>query len=393
MTLKLSVARRRARLMARHHLASDASSVADAADAMVALHATDPVTVYLSAWSRTRCAATDVEGALYESRTLVRTLGMRRTMWVVPAARLPVVQRACTDDVAARLRRQLVRDLQRWAGIADGAGWLRKTEEAVLLALRDLGSASGAQLSAAEPRLKTQLVFPGEKTYAAPQNVTSRVLMLLSAQGRIVRGRPRGGWSSGAFTYHLAETWLDAGVSGLDGLDAGTARTELARRWLFAFGPAPTSDLQWWAGWTKTQTTAALASLPVADVDLDGQPGVVLADDVDACDTDPAPVAALLPGLDPTPMGWQERSWFLGPHAPPLFDRTGNVGPTVWWAGRVIGGWAQRPSGEIVYRLLEDAGSDAVAAVEAEAARLASWLGPLRVTPRYRNPLERELSA
>jgi hypothetical protein len=46
-----------------------------------------------------------------------------------------------------------------------------------------------------------------------------------------------------------------------------------------------------------------------------------------------------------------------------------------------------------VYRLLEDAGSDAAAAVEAEAGRLASWLGPARVTPRFRTPLERELSA
>ena len=393
MTLKVPVARRRARLMTRHHLAAPVSSVTDATEAMIALHATDPVTVYLSAWARTGCATADVEGALYESRRLVRALGMRRTMWVVPAAHLPVVQRACTDDVAARLRRQLVRDLERWAGIADGAEWLRETSEGVLLALRELGSGSGAQLSAAEPRLRTQLVFPDEgKSYVVPQNVTSRVLMLLSAEGHIVRGRPRGGWSSGTFTYHSLQEWLDGGLSLLDGLDAGAARTELARRWLLVFGPAPVSDLQWWAGWTKTQTRSALASLPVVEADLDGQPGVMLADDDDS-DGDPAPQAALLPGLDPTPMGWQERSWFLGPHAPLLFDRTGNIGPTVWWAGRVIGGWAQRSSGEVVYRLLEDAGSEATAAVEAEAARLASWLGTLRVTPRYRSPLERELSA
>jgi hypothetical protein len=107
---------------------------------------------------------------------------------------------------------------------------------------------------------------------------------------------------------------------------------------------------------------------------------------------DPPPVAVLLPGLDPTPMGWQTRDWFLGPHAPLLFDRTGNIGPTVWWQGRVIGGWAQRASGEVVCRLLEDAGSDAAASVEAAAACLETWLGDARVTPRYRNPLERELS-
>jgi Winged helix DNA-binding domain len=105
------------------------------------------------------------------------------------------------------------------------------------------------------------------------------------------------------------------------------------------------------------------------------------------------PCAALLPALDPTPMGWQSREWFLGPHGPALFDRTGNIGPTVWWDGRIVGGWAQRSSGEVAFRLLEDVGSDAVAAIQAEAARLESWLGELRVTPRFRTPLERDLSA
>jgi hypothetical protein len=97
--------------------------------------------------------------------------------------------------------------------------------------------------------------------------------------------------------------------------------------------------------------------------------------------------------LDTTVMGWTERDWLLGPHGPRLFDRSGNPGPTVWWDGRVVGGWAQRPSGEIVYRLLEDVGAEAIAAIDAEAARLTAWLGPARVTPRFRTPLERELSS
>ena len=187
---------------------------------------------------------------------------------------------------------------------------------------------------------------------------------------------------------HATPTWTRLGA----GLDAGPARAELARRWLTTFGPALATDLQWWAGWTGAQTKAALAALPVTEVDLDGQPGIALANDLDFSAEAP-PVAALLPALDPTPMGWQSRSWYLGPHAPLLFDRTGNVGPTVWWAGRVVGGWAQRASGEVVYRLLEDIGADGAAAVAAEAAALEAWLGPSRVTPRFRTPLERELSA
>ncbi len=121
----------------------------------------------------------------------------------------------------------------------------------------------------------------------------------------------------------------------------------------------------------------------------------------------PEPWAALLPALDPTAMGWKARDWYLDPErVPQLFDRTGNIGPTVWWCGRIIGGWAQRADGEIVWRLLTDGGgtplperrrgpggdSEAAAAVTAEAARLAAWVGDVRVTPRFRSPLERELS-
>jgi len=133
--------------------------------------------------------------------------------------------------------------------------------------------------------------------------------------------------------------------------------------------------------------------LPVRPVDLDGQAGVLLADDDVLPDDEPPPVAALLPALDPTPMGWQSRSWYLGPHGASLFDRTGNIGPTVWWEGRIVGGWAQRASGEVRYRLLEDVGADAVRGVEAEVARLTAWLGEARATPRFRTPLERELSS
>jgi hypothetical protein len=94
-------------------------------------------------------------------------------------------------------------------------------------------------------------------------------------------------------------------------------------------------------------------------------------------------------------MGWSQRSWYVDPHGPVLFDRSGNIAPTVWSDGKIIGGWAQRADGEVVYRLLEDVGAETAAAVEVEAARLAMWLGPTRLVPRTRIPtsLERELTA
>ena len=169
-------------------------------------------------------------------------------------------------------------------------------------------------------------------------------------------------------------------------------RTRLLGLWLQAFGPGTEADIRWWTGWTARDARAALAAVPHTAVEVESGTGYVLANDVEP-ELAGDPGAALLPALDPTTMGWKEREWYLGPHAKSLFDRNGNAGPTVWWEGRVVGGWSQRKDGEIAYRLLEDVGTDAEAAVAFEAESLADWLGDVRITPRFRTPLERELAA
>jgi hypothetical protein len=386
----VSAAERRRRLAVRHHLApgARAETVTAAVADVVGLHGTDPASVYLGAWARTRQVdRAAIERALYEERSLVRMLGMRRTMFVVPVGLVPVIQAACTDQIAERMRRQLAQAIETSGIAADGAGWLKDVGEATVHALAARGTATGAELAQDEPRLRAQIVYAADKSYGGPVNVTTRLLTLLSAEGLIVRGRPRGGWTSSQVTWSAAED--------LARPPAPAARVELARRWLSAFGPAPVSDLQWWTGLTAGQVKQALAQLDVTEVDLDGSPGVMLAADVPGLDDAPTvePWGALLPALDPTAMGWRERAWYVGAHTAALFDRSGNIGPTAWWDGRIVGGWAQRKDGEIAVRLLEDVGAEAAAAIAAEAQRLREWIGPgTTVTPRFRTPLERELA-
>lgn len=385
----MTAAERRARLARRHRLApgTEADDPATVARDLVALHATDPATVFLAAAARLRePLVSDVEDALYERRVVIRMLGMRRTMFVVPVEVAPIVQAACTDAIAAVERRKLVQHLTE-GGLGDEA-WLADVEEATVAALLKRGSATAAQLSTDEPRLRSQLLMAQGKSYQALANITTRVLLGLSARGRIVRGRPRGSWISSQYHWSPAEKWLP---DGLPAPTAAVARTELARRWLAAYGPATVADLKWWTGWTLTHTRAALADLNTVPVDLSGQPGVLLAEDAEPV-PEPAPWVALLPALDPTVMGWVGRDWYLGPHGPALFDRSGNPGPTIWCAGRIVGGWAQDAAGRVVYRLLEDVGAEASAAIDAAAERWTQWLAGVRVTPRFRTPLERELS-
>jgi hypothetical protein len=388
---QFDVEERRARLGLRHRLAPSAraGTLAEVARSLVAVHSTDAASVVLAARARLRDPdAAAIEDELYRARTVVRMLGMRRTMFVVPVDIVPIVQSGAARQIALRERALLLRMIEGAGIAANAARWLARAEAATIEALRARGEATAAELAADVPALRERIRMAAGKRYEGSVGVSTRLLFLLAAEGQVVRGRPRGSWISSQYRWALADSWLG---SPIPEVPVPEARAELVRRWLLAYGPARETDVRWWTAWAMG-TRRALAALDVVEVDLDGEPGLALADDLEPT-KELEPWAALLPALDPTVMGWRERSWFLGDLGPRLFDRSGNAGPTVWWCGRVVGGWAQRPDGEIRVQLLEDAGEDARAAIDAEGDRLASWMGPVRVTPRFRTPLERELSS
>jgi hypothetical protein len=382
---------RRARLVRRQLLAPPerASSVAAVARALVAIHSTDPATVFLSVRARTRgLDPAAIERELYDARTVVRMLGMRRTLFVVPREARPVVQAACTNDVAARERAKLRGWLAAGGQVEDVDALLETAEHAALAAVDAAGEASTAEIVASNEILATKIEL-GSGRWTLSASVGSRILLVLAAEGKLVRARPRGTWISGQYRWTLPRTWL-GDEPPLP--QADEARAALVRSWLERYGPGTESDLRWWTGLGARPVRAALAALGVVDVDLDGASGYVLPGDLDPAET-AEPSAVLLPMLDSTTMGWKERGWYLGPHAQVLFDRNGNAGPTVWWDGRIVGGWSQRREGEVVFRLLEDIGVEATAAVAQEAARLQAWLGDVRISPGFLPPFQRALAA
>ena len=207
----------------------------------------------------------------------------------------------------------------------------------------------------------------------------------MSAEGRLVRGTPVGAWTNRHHRWEPIGRWWPGG---LPTCDTGQAQQALARRWLTRFGPATIEDLQWWTGWNKTTTHRALGNLPIAEIDLHGQPGITLRERDDGPDDTVADVASLLPALDPTPMGWKHRDWFLGLDHQAVFDRAGNIGPTVWWNGEIIGSWAITAAGDLRTRVLVDRGAAAIAAIDTAAAQLHQRLNGATVTPVIRTPLE-----
>src|ERR1700742_1220864 len=111
---RVTVQDRRNRLICRHHLRGDAQDPEAVVRALVALHATDPASVYLSVLARSATAElSDVHAAMYERWSLMRWLAMRRTLFVFAREEIPMVQAAVSSDVAATLRRRLISQLER----------------------------------------------------------------------------------------------------------------------------------------------------------------------------------------------------------------------------------------------------------------------------------------
>jgi hypothetical protein len=259
----------------------------------------------------------------------------------------------------------------------------------VLAALSDGRQATSSELRAEIPQLEGSISYGEGKSWGGRASVGPRVLTGLSAAGQIVRASNVGEWTISRPRWTSLKSWLGNEIA-MPPEAEGVAG--LVEQWLRAFGPGTAADIKWWLGSTLTAVRRALAELDAVEVDLDGQTGYLLPNDLEP--TEPVePWAALLPPLDPTIMGWFERDWYLGPYKEQLFDTSGNAGPSVWWEGRIVGGWRQSDSGEVVLQVLEDVGAEGQRAIEDEAKRLTDWLGGTRVLPRFPSPLARQSRA
>jgi hypothetical protein len=379
-------------LARRHGIAAghQARDVVEATRAVACLHATDPASVYLSARARVSgLTRADLDRALYADRALIKHLSMRRTLFVFPRDLLAAATAGPGARVAEAERRRTVREVESSGVASNGARWLRRAEAAVLAALESHPELSSSQLRDLAPIVDVKIHVGGAGRWGTDAPVGPRLLTILSAAGLAVRANNRGGWNVSRPMWTSMARWLG---SALDRPDPAAGIAQMTRVWLSAFGPGTANDLKWWLGVRSTDVKRALADVDAVQVELDGDVGYLLPDDLDPV-ADVEPWVALLPALDPTTMGWADRGWYLGPHRAVLFDTTGNAGPTAWSNGRVVGGWHQDPSGRVVLDVIENITKAVRQQLEGEAAELTDWLAGERVLPRFPSPLFKAAAA
>ena len=375
---------RRARIARRHALAPNAR-VADplsAARALTALHATEAATVYLALLARVEgLTVADVDRALYEERSLVKQLAMRRTLFAFPRDLLPAAWGSAAARVADQERRRVAKDAELGGLAADGEKWLEEARTAVLDRLADGSALSAVTLRTELPALEGKVRLGEGTRWGAEVSLPPRVLGVLGDEGLIVRGRNEGHWRVSRPAWTLMDGWLGERP---EPCAAHEGYAELVRCWLRSFGPGTETDLVWWLGATKTAVRRALADVGAVEVSLDdGGTGWVLADDLEPVEPT-GPWAALLPVLDPTTMGWKQRAFYLDPEDTPyLFDTNGNAGSSAWWNGRIVGCWVQDEDARVRVVLRGDPGADARAALDVEAERLTAFLDGTRVNSVY----------
>jgi hypothetical protein len=301
--------------------------------------------------------AADVNHALNEERSIVRSWLMRGTLHVV-----------ASDDL-------------RWLGQLLGPVFVRAnaTRYAQLGLDDDLRSRGIAAirkiLTDSGPMTRYELVdqLRGSSIGLNPKTQAPIHLIGLAAlQGVLCVGPER---DDGESTYVLLDDW----VPRVRTPSHETALAELARRYFAAYGPATVEDLSAWSGIpmaeARSAVTGAMPSL--GDVTIQGRPGFVLKGRLRRETTSPTQQVRLLPAFDTYLLGYRRRDLAVPPALQRRLQRGGGwLHPAVVVNGRAVAAWSLRKSGgrgQLEVEPFEGISRAVRAGIEAEVADIGRF--------------------
>jgi len=325
-----------ARRMARHALTEPATGLSPAgiAGVLCGAHAQVLSAAELSIGRRVAGAArSDVQRALWQERTLVKTFGPRGTIHLLATADLPM-----------------------WAGALsalpssvpthpDGVRFTPGQAEEVIAAIGD--ALADAELTVDE---LTEAIADRAGGWAVEQTMEAfggkwprwRQLTSTAAhRGMLCFGPDR----DRKVTYTHPRRWLP----GFRPADGDAALRALVTRYLYAYGPATPQHFARWLGIPPRHAAVLFGAMPgeLERVELDGEPGWTLAGDT-ATPPRPHRGIRLLPYFDAYLVAGQPRErLYPGAAAARALTPAGQAGnyPVLLVDGVVGGVWHQRRSG------------------------------------------------
>ena len=369
--------------LARHSLPAPApvADLAAVTGAVCGIHAQVMPAAELSLGIRLAAGTKrDVQAALWEKRSLIKTYGIRGTIHLFPTDELPLWMAALSvreAEDAQRLARQGV-DPAQLETLVEGIG-------AVL-------DGQGRTLRQLDGEIERRLgAWATEQVGAAWTNGWPRWRMALGAaavRGLLCYGPPQGN----EVTFVRPDLWAGPWRA----VDPAEALAEVFRRYLHAYGPATARDFaQWFAiPLPRARDLVATVAGELVEVDVEGDRGFLLAADADAMGPDAPESVHLLPHFDSYMIGCHPRPRLF---PPPWKDRTlagGQAGPipVLLVNGVVAGVWRREGRGRRVAVQVEPftpLSPDQHTQLDAAAARIGAildaaptlTLGPITVRP------------
>ena len=346
-----------ARRLARQGLAEPlGAGPAEVVRAMCGAHAQVMSAGELSIGLRlTGATRTDVQRAIWDDRTLVKTRGPRGTVHLLPSADLPMWTGALGALPYQRPGNELMTSEQ---------------TELVVDAIRD--ALVDAELT--QDELGEQVVarcgsWAGDRVMDAFQDKWPRwvqAMQLATWRGAMCFGPTRGRVQ----TFTGPQRWLP----GFTPADPDEAAAELVRRYLHAYGPATPQQFARWLGVPVSWATQRFAAAGPDRVELDGVPMFQNAGDTLPDDT--VSGTRLLPYFDAYGIAAQPRERVFPGR---MWDRAlarGQAGnyPVVLVDGIVTGVWHLRRSGKRATITVE-CRRPRKRAIAAEVERIEAFLG------------------
>ena len=317
---------------------------ADVAGALGGVHAQVMAAAEVSVCIRLAGAGRDaVRDALWRERTLVKTRGPRGTVHLLASVDLPLWTGALGAVSAA-------------GGQAPGAGLTRAQADAVVAAigdaLEDAADLTADELTAAIVRRTG--AWAAEPAMDAFQGKWPRWMGAMHAAsnaGAMCFGPNRGR----RVTFTSPRRWLP----GFRPEPGEAAVAEVLRRYLRAFGPATPAHFARWLAAPPKWASALFASLgdTLQPVDVEGEPGWVVAGDTEA-PPDPPRGVRLLPYFDAYAVGCFPRERLFPGRAYARALARGQAGnyPVLLIDGVVAGVWHQRRAGKTIEFTVEPFG-------------------------------------
>jgi hypothetical protein len=307
--------------------------------------------------------AADVDSAIRRERSLVRQWLVRGTLHLVAAEDLRWVQAALGPDAAAAGRRRRL-----GLGLTDGV---------VNRGLAALEAILAAEAPLPRCELVERLAVRGVRLEPASQ-APIHLIGLAGRLGTLCLGPDR---ESGEPTYVLTADWLGPATGPTPSREA--ALSELARRYLNAYGPAGVEDLAAWSGLRRADARAAFRELgdELVEVRTGDEPGWLprqRASEVEDRDGGPLGVR-LLPHFDAYLLGYRRRDFALSLELERRLQRGGGfIHPVLIAEGRGIAACGIRARGPRT--VVEVDGADGLgpperAGLEREVDDLGRFLG------------------